>query len=335
MASQDLVSSINTISSFLAFPQITDLQDLQRVWNVPEQRSQYTHVPPVDVVVICASAVLHTADIVFTTLKSYKALELPHAHEVVLVLCGGRGHSTQLLYDAVAAHPRYHVLLEEISGLPEARVLEVIAERFFELQVTKDARLDPRSESASPRISVVVEDQSTNCGANASKTKQVLDTFGVTSPKTIVICQDPTMCRRTVASFQHTYSGSGNQGPEFFSWPTFAPAVTSSRKTTEEDPLEGRDDPPLAARLRFGGSAAGDHGSVEGLWAMSRFLDLIVGEIPRLRNDDQGYGPKGRGFISAVDIFDEVEAAWKVVSDAVKGERGDGEVGGRAHTVQS
>lgn len=335
MAFPDLVSSINTISSFLAFPQITSLQDLLRVWNVPEQGGQFAPVPPVDVVVVCASAVLHTADNVFTTLKNYEASGVSHAHEVVLVLCGGRGHSTQLLYDAVAAHPRYHVLSEEISGLPEARVLDAIAERFFELKVTKDARLAPRTESVGPRISVVVEDQSTNCGANASNTKQVLDIFGVTSPKTIVVCQDPTMCRRTVASFQHTYSGSGNRVPEFFSWPTFTPAVTSSHETTKGESLEGRDDPQHAAGLTFEGPSMGVHGSVEGLWAMSRFLDLILGEIPRLRNDEKGYGPRGRGFISAVAIPDEVEAAWKVVADAARGEGGEGDVRGRAHTVQN
>jgi len=36
----------------------------------------------------------------------------------------------------------------------------------------------------------------------------------------------------------------------------------------------------------------------------------VMGEIPRLRNDADGYGPKGRGFIVAVDIPPAVEAAY-------------------------
>ena len=39
-------------------------------------------------------------------------------------------------------------------------------------------------------------------------------------------------------------------------------------------------------------------------------LDLAgQGEVPRLRDDEQGYGPRGRGFIAHVDVPDDVEAA--------------------------
>ena len=32
-----------------------------------------------------------------------------------------------------------------------------------------------------------------------------------------------------------------------------------------------------------------------------------MGEVPRLRDDEHGYGPLGRGFIAHVDVPDEVE----------------------------
>ena len=48
----------------------------------------------------------------------------------------------------------------------------------------------------------------------------------------------------------------------------------------------------------------------EGLWSVDRYLALIAGEIPRLRNDEQGYGPRGRDFIEAVAIPEPVNAAW-------------------------
>lgn len=50
-----------------------------------------------------------------------------------------------------------------------------------------------------------------------------------------------------------------------------------------------------------------------GLWSPERFLSLIMGEIPRLRDDENGYGPLGRGFIPHVDIPVEIETAYQHV----------------------
>lgn len=47
----------------------------------------------------------------------------------------------------------------------------------------------------------------------------------------------------------------------------------------------------------------------QGVWDVSRFISLLLGEIPRLRDDTMGYGPNGKGFIDHVDIPAEVEDA--------------------------
>jgi hypothetical protein len=57
------------------------------------------------------------------------------------------------------------------------------------------------------------------------------------------------------------------------------------------------------------------------LWSQDRFLELIMGEIPRLRDDKDGYGPRGRGFIPHVDIPVDVEAAWSRLEAVVKRSR--------------
>ena len=44
-------------------------------------------------------------------------------------------------------------------------------------------------------------------------------------------------------------------------------------------------------------------------WPWHRWVSLVTGEVPRLRDDASGYGPRGRGFIAHVDVPDEVEAA--------------------------
>ncbi|HET9420008.1 MAG TPA: YdcF family protein [Nocardioides sp.] len=44
-------------------------------------------------------------------------------------------------------------------------------------------------------------------------------------------------------------------------------------------------------------------------WPRDRWISLVMGEVPRLRDDEDGYGPRGRGFIGHVDVPDEVEEA--------------------------
>ncbi|MEA1883952.1 MAG: hypothetical protein U9N62_05455 [Thermotogota bacterium] len=49
-------------------------------------------------------------------------------------------------------------------------------------------------------------------------------------------------------------------------------------------------------------------------WSLDRFLSLVLGEIPRLRDDANGYGPKGKGFIAHVEIPVEIEAAFEKIT---------------------
>ena len=39
-----------------------------------------------------------------------------------------------------------------------------------------------------------------------------------------------------------------------------------------------------------------------GMWEMERYISLLLGEISRLNDDENGYGPKGKNFIAHVDI---------------------------------
>ena len=45
-------------------------------------------------------------------------------------------------------------------------------------------------------------------------------------------------------------------------------------------------------------------------WPHDRWVALVMGEVPRLRDDADGYGPRGRGFQAHVDVPPEVEAAY-------------------------
>jgi uncharacterized SAM-binding protein YcdF (DUF218 family) len=45
-------------------------------------------------------------------------------------------------------------------------------------------------------------------------------------------------------------------------------------------------------------------------WPHERWVELVMGEVPRLRDDADGYGPRGRGFQAHVDVPPQVEAAY-------------------------
>ena len=59
------------------------------------------------------------------------------------------------------------------------------------------------------------------------------------------------------------------------------------------------------------GDAMGFVPEPEGMWDAARYVSLLMGEIPRLRDDADGYGPRGKGFIAHVDVPEAVLAAYE------------------------
>jgi uncharacterized SAM-binding protein YcdF (DUF218 family) len=125
------------------------------------------------------------------------------------------------------------------------------------------------------RKKIVIERESTNCGNNATFALQVarMNHF---IPRVAVIVQDPIMQRRTYESFLQSWQA------EQTAFKCFAPVL----------PLLSNQDGDMA----FADLSHGQY------YRMRSFLDLVMGEIPRLRDDANGYGPKGAGFIGHVAI---------------------------------
>ena len=258
------VQAINTISRFLAHEQVHSLLQCK----------------PVDVIVLCPSSVLVVAEHVFSALETRPDLAK------YLVISGGIGHSTKYLYQSIARHPLYRSTANMLEGMPEARVMEMVLEKFYaSAAMTQNG------------MRILVEDQSTNCGANAAETRRLLEANDAKEVKSVIVVQDPTMSLRTLASFEKVYEG---QAVDIKTYPTFVPTVA----------LEGEelvwDTPGIPA---------------SNLWEMRRFLDLIMGEVPRLKDDENGYGPRGKGFISHVEIPNEVEAAHQLLQNVLQNQR--------------
>ena len=136
-----------------------------------------------------------------------------------------------------------------------------------------------------PRERIVIEDQSTNCGENAWFTRRVMERLGIEVPVATLV-QDPTMQRRTMATFARVWQDV-TVSPKWVSYPGYIPLLQNT--------------PDGVAWQQ----------PAEGLWSVGRYLSLILGELPRLRDDAQGYGPRGKDFIVHVEIPDEIEAAWQ------------------------
>lgn len=136
-----------------------------------------------------------------------------------------------------------------------------------------------------PEARLWVEDRSTNCGENARFSWNMLKERQRTSGRVLVV-QDPTMQRRTMATFARVCRDEP-ASPQWISHPGVTPALQNGTEGVE-----------------FSGGNAG-------LWPVDRYLSLVMGELPRLYDDVNGYGPAGRDFIAHVAFPEAVTAAWK------------------------
>ena len=216
-----------------------------------------------------------------------------------ILLSGGCGYSTPLLRAAAAACVGGEAPL--VAALPPAGALGADAPPHSEaaLMAAVAAHL------GAPRAALLLEEASRNCGGNARESLRVLrETPGALrggdgggAPPRLLLLQDPTMQRRTSASFAHWQAQPENAGAAaaaaVASHAVFVPALALGGAAGDE--------------LVF---AAGVRAQCEPAWTLHRYVSLLLGEVPRLRNAPGGYGPKGSGFIAAVDVPADVEAAW-------------------------
>lgn len=134
-----------------------------------------------------------------------------------------------------------------------------------------------------PPPQVLLETASTNCAENAVFARRLIHAHGL-APRRIVLMQDPLMQRRTDAAFRQVWADVADL--RICNWPVLVPQLE-----------------------RRGDTVGYAQGTPEASWPPERFVSLLLGEIPRLRDDAGGYGPKGDGFIAHVDIPEAIERA--------------------------
>lgn len=205
----------------------------------------------VDVIVLMGSAVLESVEV---------AAQFHRDTSARILISGGVGHSTHHLDTAVTRRG----LAVEVGGRPESHVFRDLLTTQYDV----------------PTAAIQLEDRSTNCGENAAFTRHLIN-----EPATLLLIQDPTMQRRTHASFERSF------------------ADLPGTHLISDAPLIPWIGPDFV-------SAGPDYPEI---WSLDRFRSLILGELRRLRDDPTGYGPTGRNFIDHVDIPAPVLAAYKAL----------------------
>ncbi|TWD82635.1 uncharacterized SAM-binding protein YcdF (DUF218 family) [Kribbella amoyensis] len=230
---------------------MTANEDLEVLSAYLARRDDGALTEPADVIVLMGSAVVESVEVVA---DAYRRGIAPR-----ILVSGGIGHSTRHLVEALA-----------VRGVEVAAAGRAEAEIFADLL---------RRDHAVPDAALVVEPHSTNCGENATYTRRLID-----RPQRLVLIQDPTMQRRTHASFERAFADL--RGTELRSHAAVVPSI--------------------------GPDQVGAAGNGPPIWSRERFTSLLLGEVYRLR--ETGYGPLGRNFIDRVELPATVLAAFHRLS---------------------
>ena len=143
-----------------------------------------------------------------------------------------------------------------------------------------------------------LERLSTNCSNNVTYQLRLMGERGWPADR-LILAQDATMQRR-----MHAIMRKEAPCAEVAIFATYAARVAPRQDGGRPTAPSGFNDALAFAEEPLG------------MWDVERYVALLLGEIPRLRDDEGGYGPRGRGFLAHVDVPDEVLAAWGRLSAA-------------------
>ena len=214
---------------------------------------------------------------VIATLTSACAL-MELSPKATFVLSGGAGHSTQPLYENLCTSG-YCALARQgliVESMAEAEMYSVVAQSAFGL----------------PASRILIENRSTNSAENCRFSLELLQQAN-RRLDSVLILQDPLMQRRSMLTWARAAEMT-NSNARVFSHAVFVPRVEAG-----PDGL-----------LLFPGD------QTQGTWIMERFLALLIGEVRRLHDNEDGYGPRGRHYLPHVVIPEAVLESYLRVSSS-------------------
>ncbi|EGO8500349.1 TPA: YdcF family protein [Enterococcus faecalis] len=127
----------------------------------------------------------------------------------------------------------------------------------------------------------LLECKSTNCGNNITYLLDLLKESGLIY-ESIILLQDSTMQRRMEAGLRKYI----DKNIDIINYAVYSVNVVVKN-----------------GRLSF-------ERPILGMWDLEKYMSLLMGEIQRLSDNENGYGPKGKNFIEHVEIPAEVKKAY-------------------------
>ena len=178
------------------------------------------------------------------------------------------------------------VLISGGIGHTTNELWKIISENFPAIKAENRSEADIIADYFKIKYNIdnpLIENLSTNCGNNVTFALNTLKE-NFLSPKNIIIIQDSTMQQRMDATFKLLFKDSS------INIINFAPYIASVKAEGDKLVFENSD--------------------ITGMWSIKKYINLLMGEIPRLRDNEDGYGPKGKNFIASVNIPEEVFGAF-------------------------
>ncbi|MFA9464149.1 MAG: YdcF family protein [Velocimicrobium sp.] len=130
-----------------------------------------------------------------------------------------------------------------------------------------------------------LECSSTNCGNNITYLLDLLKEHHIVF-RSIILCQDATMQLRMAASLRK-----------------YKPDITIVNYAAYLVDVVVRDNKLIYNEVPWG------------MWDMERYIALLTGEISRLSDDADGYGPKGKNYLVHVEVPQDVRNAFESLKE--------------------
>lgn len=196
----------------------------------------------------------------------------------LLILFGGSiAHGCDVAGEAVAKNIAKNFMVVGGEGHTTDSLRRAVQDAFPEIETKGRMEADIISDYIKRKYGIdpiLIERNSTNCGNNITYALEVIEQNHL-FPGSIVIVQDATMQRRMDAGFRKYLEAS----------------QVLINYAAYQVKVEVKD-----------GSLAFEPSGLWGMWDIKQYISLVLGEIPRLMDDDKGYGPNGSGYIAHVDI---------------------------------
>lgn len=227
-----------------------------------------------------------------TSEQLMKSYGVPQADVMVLfggsILCGG-----DVLAQAMKNHVAKKYAIVGGAGHTTETLRRKMQEEFPEIETAGLPEAEVFARYLKHQYGLVpdfLECKSTNCGNNITYLLELLQEKCI-SFQSIILSQDATMQCRMEAGLRKYVSDK----IQIINY-----AVYEAKVIVEHSELEYEKE-------------------IWGMWDMERYISLLMGEIPRLTDDENGYGPEGKNFIAHVDIPTEVRNAFEQLRNAYPG----------------